>query len=139
MKAASPVTVDLYRLAYNAGRAITLDELVDGIPSAYQNDANRWFVEKQKAEGIELKPDPWPPRMLRTVKTKWVKEQVQDMLGNKHFKTEHPDGRPIRSGPFHLRMPSTQAVKERPPGRNAGRPTDGVGGISRSPSGPVDA
>ena len=35
MKLASSVTVDLYRLACNAGRPVTFEELVEGTTSAY--------------------------------------------------------------------------------------------------------
>ena len=99
VKAASPVIVDLYRLAYNAGRAVTFDELVNGMPSAYQNDANRWYVQRKRAEGIELRPDPWPADMLRSVMAKWVREQVETMTQTKRFSVRHRDGGSARGKP----------------------------------------
>ena len=97
MDAASPVTVDLYRLAYNAGRPVSLDELVDGMPSAYQNDANRWWVEQEQAAGRDIPAEPWSPSMLRSVKVEWLKERVASMLDTKRFSVEHADGSPIRN------------------------------------------
>lgn len=123
MKAASPVIVDLYRLAYNAGRAVTFDELVDGMPSAYQNDANRWYVQKMRDEGILLKEDGWPPEMLRSVKEKWVAEQVETMTHTKRFSIRRADGRSAR---YMGRQPREdlvyEAIKERPPGSKQGGP-----------------
>ncbi len=93
MKVADPVTVDLYRLAYNAGRAVTFDELVDGMPSAYQNDANRWWVEKEKAAGRDVPPDPWSSSMLRSVKTEWLAEEVFSLINTKRFSVDRSDGK----------------------------------------------
>jgi hypothetical protein len=100
MKAASPVTVDLYRLAYNAGRPVTFKELVDGMPSAYQNDANRWYVDKMRAERIELRPDPWPADMLRSVMEMWVREEVRTMCNTRRFSVAHRDGGSAKGKPF---------------------------------------
>jgi hypothetical protein len=97
MKVASPVVVDLYRLAYNAGRPLSFDELVDGMPSAYQNDANRWWVEKEEAAGRIVPPDPWPTSMLRSVKTEWVAEQIQSAIDTKRFSVDRVDGRKSRN------------------------------------------
>jgi hypothetical protein len=123
MKAASPVTVDLYRLAYNAGRPVTFDELVDGMPSAYQNDANRWYVEKEEKAGKDVPPDPWSPSMLRAVYAEWLAEQVTVMVINKRFSSCLKDG---RSGRFAGRTPRTEmlysAVKERRSNGQGGPP-----------------
>jgi hypothetical protein len=96
VKAASAVTVDLYRLAFNAGRAVTFDELVDGLPSAYQNDANRWWVAKEEEAGRIAPPDPWPASMLRSVKAEWLAEQVTSMVNTKRFSVDLKDGRSAR-------------------------------------------
>ena len=116
MKAASPVTVDLYRLAYNAGRALSLEELVEGMPSAYQNDANRWWVEKEEAAGRPCIPDPWPPSMLHSVKTEWIAQQVASCVDTKRFSVEAADGRPRRyvSG-LHRDQLRYSANKDHPP------------------------
>lgn len=97
MKAESPVVVDLYRLAYNAGRPLTFDELVDGLPSAYQNDANRWWVAKEEAAGRILPPDPWPASMLRSVKAEWAAELVAAAVHSKRLTAERVDGKASRS------------------------------------------
>jgi hypothetical protein len=86
MKVASPVTVDLYRLAYNAGRPVTFDELVQGMPSSYQNDANRWYVDELKAEGKDAPPEPWSPSMLRSVKRDWLAEHVHLCVNTKRLR-----------------------------------------------------
>ena len=99
MKAASPVIVDLYRLAYNAGRGVTFEELVDGMPSAYQNDANRWWVAREEGSGRIAPPDPWPPSMLRSVKAEWLREYVQGMIRDKRFSPKYSDGRTFRGRP----------------------------------------
>ena len=123
MKAASPVTVDLYRLAYNAGRPLTFDELVAGMPSAYQNDANRWWVAKEEAAGRIVPPDPWPVSMLRSVKAEWLGEEVASMVDTKRFSVETKDGRPARySGRVKRDQLLYSAVKERPANRKGGPP-----------------
>jgi hypothetical protein len=96
MKAASPVIVDLYRLAYNAGRPVSFDELVDGMPSAYQNDANRWWVAKEEAAGRITPPDPWPDTMLHSVKAEWLRTYVDEMTDTKRFSVGTSDGSPAR-------------------------------------------
>jgi hypothetical protein len=116
MKAASPVTVDLYRLAYNAGEPLTFDELVDGMPSAYQNDANRWWVDKEQAAGRDVPPDPWSPSMLRSVKAEWMAEQVSSAVSTKRLRVARKDGGSARNA---SRLPRDQLVyaanKEKPP------------------------
>ena len=115
MKPASPVTVDLYRLAYNAGRPLSLDELVEGMPSAYQNDANRWWVAKEEAAGRIAPPDPWPASMLRSVKAEWVAEQVHTCVHTKRFSVNAVDGRPRRYANSHRDGLVYSANKEKPP------------------------
>jgi hypothetical protein len=95
MEAASPVTVDLYRLAFNAGRPVTFDELLDGMPSAYQNDANRWYVERETALGKDIPAEPWSASMLRRVKAEWIEEQVNSMEHTKRFSMFGPNGKKI--------------------------------------------
>ncbi|HSS10537.1 MAG TPA: hypothetical protein VLL25_11665 [Acidimicrobiales bacterium] len=116
MKAASPVTVDLYRLAYNAGRAVTFDELVDGMPSAYQNDANRWWVAREQAAGRDIPAEPWSASMLASVKREWVAEQVHSLVHTKRFSVNLKDGRPSR---YKGRLGRDELVysanKEQPP------------------------
>ncbi len=97
MKAESPVLVDLYRVAFNAGRPLTFDELVDGLPSAYQNDANRWWVAKEESTGRIVPPDPWPPSMLRSVKAEWAAEVVASAVRAKRLSVDRSDGKPSRS------------------------------------------
>jgi len=97
VKAASPVTVDLYRLAYNAGRSVTFDELVDGMPSAYQNDANRWWVAKEEEAGRILPPEPWPESMLHSVKAEWVAAQVHTLIDTRRFSVDRSDGKSAKS------------------------------------------
>jgi hypothetical protein len=122
VKAASPVIVDLYRLAYNAGRPVTFDELVDGMPSAYQNDANRWWVVKEQAEGRDLPPEPWSASHLRSVKSKWLEEQVDSMVNTKRFSVDLKDGRPVRyKGRTSRSELLYSAVKEKR-GRQGGPP-----------------
>jgi hypothetical protein len=99
MEAASTVIVDLYRLAFNAGRPVTFEELLDGMPSAYQNDANRWWVAKEEAAGRIAPPDPWPASMLRSVKAEWLREQVRTMYNTKRFTVAHRDGGPAKGKP----------------------------------------
>jgi hypothetical protein len=116
MKSESPVVVDLYRLAYNAGRPLTFDELVEGLPSAYQNDANRWWVAKEEAAGRILPPDPWPPSMLHSVKTEWVAEVVASAVHTKRLTTDRADEKPIKSKAGLSRDQLLySANKERPP------------------------
>jgi hypothetical protein len=123
MKAADPVTVDLYRLAYNAGRPVTFDELVEGMPSAYQNDANRWYVQKLLAEGKDNIPaEPWSASTLRSVKADWLQVAVDDMLRNKQFIPEDADGRRIKPGQHHPPGVRYSAVKEIPANRKGGPP-----------------
>jgi hypothetical protein len=123
MKAASPVVVDLYRLAYNAGRPVTFDELVDGLPSAYQNDANRWWVAKEEAAGRIAPPDPWPATMLRSVKAEWVSTLVTTMTDTQRFSVGRADGRPSR---YRTNIPRDQqvfsVVKEKTRGGRGGPP-----------------
>jgi len=97
MDAASPVTVDLYRLAFNAGRPVTFEELLDGMPSAYQNDANRWWVAKQKTNGFPV-PDEtkaWTPEELRAIKADWLVEQLNSMEHTKRFSMFGPNGKKV--------------------------------------------
>ena len=94
------------------------------MPSAYQNDANRWFVELMRADKIELKPDPWDAEMLRSVKAKWIREHVRDMLNTNRFSIEDIEGRPIPIKPGQHHPPEVRyaAVKEKPPGKKQGGP-----------------
>jgi hypothetical protein len=116
VKAESPVLVDLYRLAYNAERPLTFDELVDGLPSAYQNDANRWWVAREEAAGRIAPPDPWPSSMLRSVKAEWVAEAVASAVRTKRLTADRADGKP---GRYKVGIPRDQLVysanKENPP------------------------
>jgi hypothetical protein len=116
VKVASPVTVDLYRIAYNANRPVSFEELVDGMPSAYQNDANRWWVEKEKAAGRDVPHDPWSSSMLRSVKREWMIDQVATLTETKRFSVSLKDGRP---GSNKGRTPRDQllysANKDNPP------------------------
>lgn len=114
MEAASPVVVDLYRLAYNAGKPLTFDELVDGMPSAYQNDANRWWVAKEQAAGRIAPPDPWPASMLRSVKAEWLAEKVKSCVHTKRLSVNAADGRSRTSG-LHRDQLLYSANKEKPP------------------------
>jgi len=112
MKVASPVVVDLYRLAYNAGRPVTFDELVDGIPSAYQNDANRWWVA-QEHPGLVSAPEPWPLDELRKVRADWLRSYVRQMCTHKRFSCTHRDGGPAKGKPGNELVYS--ANKDHPP------------------------
>jgi hypothetical protein len=106
-RAASAVVVDLYRIAYNAGRPVTFDELVDGLPSAYQNDANRWWLEEH--EGYDIPPEPWSASHRRKVKCEWVAKLVSDMTGEKRFYPSQKDGRPAR---YKGALPRSELVYE---------------------------
>jgi hypothetical protein len=116
MKTESPVVVDLYRLAYNAGRPLTFDELVDGLPSAYQNDANRWWVSKEEAAGRIVPPDPWPPSMLHSVKSEWAAEVVASAVHTRRLTADRADGKPSKSRAGLSRNQLLySANKEKPP------------------------
>lgn len=116
MKAADPVTVDLYRLAYNAGRPLTFDELVDGMPSAYQNDANRWWVAKQQADGWDIPEEPWSNSQQRLVKAEWIAHQVRVSCQTKRLSVTRKDGGSVRNA---SRIPHSEklysANKQNPP------------------------
>jgi len=122
MKPASPVTVDLYRLAYNAGRAVTFDELVDGMPSAYQNDANRWWVAKEEAAGRDVPPDPWSTSMLRSVKTEWLAKEVASLIDTKRFSVDRSDGKQAGTAGVPRDQLLYSAVKEASPRGKGGPP-----------------
>lgn len=121
MKAASPVVVDLYRLAYNAGRPVTFDELVDGLPSAYQNDANRWYVAQREAQGWDKEAEPWSASQLRNVKAEWIRGQVETMRETRRFSLTDSEGRPVKPGP-RTRDVLYSAVKEKRSNGQGGPP-----------------
>jgi hypothetical protein len=92
VKAASLVIVDLYRLVYNAGRPLSFDELVDGLPSAYQNDANRWWVAKEEAAGRPVPPDPWDWTLLRRARAEWTANMMNGAAFSRSFIGATRDG-----------------------------------------------
>jgi hypothetical protein len=114
MKVASSVIVDLYRIAYNAGRAVTFNELVDGLPSAYQNDANRWWVRKEEEAGRITPPDPWPASMLRSVKIEWAAEYIRSSVHTQRLSVNARDGR-ARTAGLHREELVYSANKDKPP------------------------
>ena len=76
----------------NANRPVSFDELVDQMPSAYQNDANRWYVAKLTAEGKDAAPTLWSPTQLRSVKHDWVTDRVHGLVRDKRFIANLKDG-----------------------------------------------
>ena len=115
MKPAGPVTVDLYRFAFNAGRPVTFDELVDGTPSAYQNDANRWWVAREQAAGRDIPDEPWSPSMQRSVKCEWLAIQVHSLIDTKRFSVDRADGKPGRKWGLPRDQLLYSANKGKPP------------------------
>jgi hypothetical protein len=75
----SAALVDLYRMLYNSDNPLRFEEIVNQMPSAYQNDANRWWIEQNKKPTgpVTIKPEPWSTEDLRTVKADWI----SDLLG----------------------------------------------------------
>jgi hypothetical protein len=97
--------------------------LVDGLPSAYQNDANRWWVAKEEAAGRIVAPDPWPSSMLRSVKAAWMVEQVNSMVHTKRFSMYRPDGRPASfRSPWPREQMTYTATKEKARNGQGGPP-----------------
>ena len=91
-KRAEPSVVDLYRAAYNADHPLTFGELVDAMPSAYQNDANRAYAKYWDEMGNDPIPDPWSRRQLRTALEWWVAEVLDATRRNRHLVATSLDG-----------------------------------------------
>jgi hypothetical protein len=116
-KAKDPAVVDLYRVAYNAGRPVTFAELVDGLPSAYQNDANRAYAKYRDEEGDDPIPDPWSRRQLRTALEWWVRGIIDHNRKGKekHFIATLSDGSPLTGRPVAASEVVYTANRDKPP------------------------
>jgi hypothetical protein len=95
VKATDPALVDLYRFAYNADQPVTFTQLVDAMPSAYQNDANRAFGTWMDQQGIDS-PDSWSQRMLRSAMERWVGDLIQTAVRAKQLAATTHDGSVIK-------------------------------------------
>lgn len=84
--------IDLYRMLYNAKQDLTFDQLVDGMPSAYQNDANRHEVEARRREGRDIPGEPWSSGQLLAAKRDWVEGLVKFAIHEKRVLVNRSDG-----------------------------------------------
>lgn len=95
-KAASTETVELFKLVFNAGRPVTFEEIVTGLPAAMRSHAYREYKQHLIEQAVPVKDDGWNDQEKDAAWRWWVGRLVFSGVNTKRLIVETESGRSTR-------------------------------------------